>query len=233
MTAVPRCVNRWSPQRVLEHRTDAPRQVIEALWTDPDGLLRSSTLVKDGDRTTIVRLDSDGRHYILKRSNLRGPLHTAIHACLRSRAQWSWINANRVIGAGLLTPQPFALLETRLGPFRARSFLLTEHIAGIAPGEWIERHAGDRGAIDDLASRFGEVWRALGRARLSHGDMKQSNFIIDPDDRIWLVDLDGMRRRRVPILFERARARDRERFLRNWKDQPEVEAAFRNRLDTP
>lgn len=233
MTAATRCVARRSPSRTLLHRPDAPRQVIDSLWTDPDALLRSSTLVKDGDRTTIVRLAIDGRDYILKRSNLRGPLHTAVHAALRSRARWSWINAHRVTGAGLLTPQPVALLETRLGPLRARSFLLTEHIAGIAPGDWIERHAADRAAIDDLATRFREVWRALGRARLAHGDMKHSNFIIDPDGRIWLVDLDGMRRSRVPILLARARSRDRERFLRNWKDRPEVEAVFRSRLDTP
>ena len=215
-------------------RTDAslPPALVGQLWDGPDALISSGTLLKDGDRSTVVRLEADGRSYVLKRYNLRGPLHTLVHAALRSRARWSWINGRRARAAGLLTPRPLACLERRLGPLRGRSFFLCAHVEGDSLLALVERGEMAPARLERLAAGVAEIWTALGRARLSHGDMKATNFIVDEGDRLWMVDLDGMRRERLEARWRRQRAGDRARFMKNWRGRGSCEEAFRACVDT-
>jgi len=225
---------RRSFDRLLIAANDLPSPLRDALWDHPDRLVDAGHPVKDvpGDRCTIVRLDRDDRSFILKRYNRKGALHSASHAVLRSRARWSWLNAHRLIDAAIPTPPPLAMLEERLGPLRGRSFLVTSYVDGEPLKEWIAARPDEINRLEAVAERFGEIWRRLGRARLGHGDMKATNFIVDPQENLWLVDLDAVRRYPPGPWLARARRRDRERFLRNWRDRPEVEAAFHARIDT-
>ena len=49
---------------------------------------------------------------------------------------------------------------------------------------------------------------------------------------VWLLDLDGMRRLRTNVAWRRERDKDRRRFMKNWKDLPRYEVAFRACVDT-
>jgi hypothetical protein len=207
---------------------DVPGDLVEAMWHDCESVIRQSVMIKPGDRTTIVaRADRTGRQYILKRSNLKG-----LHLLLRSRGRWGWRNAARLEAGGVATPRNLALLEERFGPLRLRSYLLSE----VAPGEplldWTRARAASDPDLARVADAFAVLWNRLGELRLAHRDMKASNFIVDQKNRIWLVDLDGMRRLPRGPLLALARRGDRARFLRNWQDRPEVEALFRARIDT-
>jgi hypothetical protein len=219
---------------MMRSAAGAPADLAERLWNDADGLMRDGVTIKAGDRTTIVVVERDDRRFILKRANLRGFLHTVLHLPLRSRAMWTWLNSARLEEAGILTPKPRVLFEERWGPFRLRSYLLSDAVDGQSLLEFVRSKSGDDAALETVADHFADVWRGLGRLRLAHRDMKATNFLVDRGGQIWLVDLDGMRRwpRGFDSLFIRARARDRERFLRNWQDRPEVAAVFRARIDT-
>ena len=76
------------------------------------------------------------------------------------------------------------------------------------------------------------MWQDLGALRLGHGDMKATNFIVDPAGKLWLIDLDGMRRYRTGPLLRAERRKDLARFMRNWQERPEVAAIFRARIGT-
>ncbi len=214
----------------LRHGPAAPACILDRMTEGIEQLVDEAPALKRGDRCTVVRVDGDGRPLVLKRYNLKGPAHTLVHLFLRSRAAWCWRNGHRLLQAGLATPEPLACWECRAGPLRLQSYLLTEFV----PGPTLLARVGEAEPteIDRLAAAFARVWRLLGELRAGHDDMKATNFIAGGDGRLWLVDLDGMRIGLPAPFFRRARRRDLARFMRNWRDRPEVAAAFRARIDT-
>ena len=224
-------LQRRSLTRVLVADVSLDAALVDALWNDPDGLVARSGMLKDGDRCTLVEVEQDGRRYVLKRFNRRGFVHGLLHLWVRSRARWCWVNAQRVLALGLRTPRPAAMLETRFGPFRDRSFFLSEFVDGETLLSMMPDAANERGVMQKLADEFAHIWRTLGRARLGHRDMKATNIIVDADNQLWLIDLDAMRWYPPGSLFARRRRKDMARFMKNWRDQPDAAAAFRARID--
>jgi hypothetical protein len=223
-----------------------PKSVRDALWSDPDQLINSGAMLKDGDRCTVVKVDlpateivepgtedgSDtGQSLVLKRYNLKGAGHTAVHWFMRSRAMWCWINAHAVTGAGLPTPKPLACVEDRrFGALREKSWFLCSYVHGTSLRDLVQNKSTGSDELGPLATQFARIWRELGALRVSHGDMKASNFVIDPQGVLWLIDLDGMRRYHAPLLFRRERRNDMACFMRNWQDDPKAAEVFRSRL---
>ena len=112
---------------------------------------------------------------------------------------------------------------------RRRSYLVTEHASGVdiitrfascAPGE-LPAEAELR-ALDDL-------FAALLRERISHGDLKGSN-ILWQDGRWMLIDLDAMQQHRRAGSFAPAYAKDLARFLRNWPQDSTLYQVLDERL---
>jgi len=231
------------------HATGVDAALLERLWTRADDVIASGVMLKPGDRCTVVRLDlpqanalpapgaaSKGdqpRHLTLKRYNLKGRLHTAIHLPLRSRAQWSWLSGRRLVAAGVATPMPLACVEERqCGILRLRSYLLHEFVPGRSLLDLVQSDDVTGEPLADLAKQFARMWQTLGQLRAGHGDMKATNFIVDPHGKLWLIDLDGLRVYRSGALLRRERRIDLARFMRNWQDSPEAAAVFRARIGT-
>ena len=229
-------MRRKSFTRLLVYDPRLPGELADRLWTDADQLLQSGSMLKDGDRTTVVRIkipkkESANTSWLLKRYNLRGPVHTASHLLMRSRARGSWLNGRRLRLAGIATPRPMAYLENRIGPFRTRSFLLTEFVPGVPLNDVIVRRNGRPDIPDMVIQQFATHWRRLGEFRLSIGDAKGSNFLVTPDHCLWLIDLDSMRAHWSNLTFRLFRARDWKRFLQDWCWAPEIQSAFRSAVD--
>ena len=72
-----------------------------------------------------------------------------------------------------------------------------------------------------LSGKFAALFRRLIEVRLSHGDFKATNFILE-DGEICLIDLDSMKSHRVNALFKKAFRRDLRRFQKNWESLPEI-----------
>ena len=219
-------------RRVMWHDQTLNDQILTQLWNDPDGLLASGTMLKDGDRSTVVRLEGEDYSHVLKRYNLKGTIHTTAHVFLRSRAMWSWRNGVYAYLAGIPTPRPLAALEMRSGPMRGVSYFLCEYVEGITLYDLVRVHNPEPSQLDELATVFSQIWQGLGRLRLTHGDMKGTNYIVDQERRIWMLDLDGMRRRTMGLSWKRQREKDRRRFMKNWQDLQEPAAAFLACVDT-
>ncbi len=223
---------RRSFRRHLIHATALDPALVNALWSDPGGLVASGHMLKDGDRSAVVRVDRGDRSFTLKAYALKDWFHTVVHGLMRSRAAWSRYNAMLVRDAGILTPAPRACLENRLGPLRGRSYFLCDHVAGANLDDLAKQDRLDDGRLAAVARQVRDIWTALGRARLCHGDLKATNFLVADSGEVWLLDLDGMRRPATPVLWRRQRDQDRRRFMKNWQDLPRYEAAFRACVDT-
>lgn len=219
----------------MKHDASLPAIIPERVWSHLDHCVATGSILKDGDRTTVVRINDDPACPLtLKRYNLKGPLHTTTHVVLRSRAAWCWRTAKALISAGLNVPTPRLMLEERLGPLRLRSAYACDYMEGTPLIDFVKSLAFDDPRLTRTVSEFSRIWSTLGALRAGHGDMKATNFLVDHDARIWLLDLDAVRFHRTRRIFERARARDRERFLRNWSGpdiSPGVAERFRNAID--
>jgi len=168
------------------------------------------SLLKEGNSQTVWQSRLGNRPVVVKRYNLKNRWHALRRSFRRSRASRSWENAHRLRAYHIATPEPLAMIEERWGPFRRRAWLITVQ----APGQGADRYfaqTADASGIERLA----EVVNAFADNQLTHGDMKASNFIMD-EGRVQVIDLDSMRRYRLPWRRRAAIRRDQERFLKNW-----------------
>lgn len=208
---------RWD--RLVVRRRDGTG--LGALLAAPEAQLAAGEWLKDGNTASVLRIAAAGSALVVKRYNIKHRRHGLGRALRHSRAWISWQNANMLALLGIPTPQPLALLEHRFGPLRRTTYLISAHSPGVPLQDWLRRHwlqqQGDAVVPDWLDRALRDILAALGTARISHGDLKASNFLVeDTDRRVQLIDLDAMRLHRCGRRFRRARHRDLARFLDNW-----------------
>jgi tRNA A-37 threonylcarbamoyl transferase component Bud32 len=198
---------------------------LQPLLVDPDRFIADGNTLKAGGSATVSLADVDGRPLVVKRYNIKGPAHWLRRCWRPSRAWHSWREGHRLAFLGIATPRPLAVLERRFGWLRGPAWLISQHLTGehiltrFAPYVDGAPPAAELAALEELFS-------ALLRERISHGDLKGTNLIWH--DGAWaLIDLDAMHQHRSRFLFRRAYARDRARFLRNWP----VDSALHRLLD--
>ena len=217
----------------MTHVADLDGGLVERLWSNADAVIASAQMLKDGDRCTVMRIDAASGPLTLKRYNLKSALHTAIHLPLRSRAHWSWLSGRKLVKAGAPTPMPLACIEERRhGLLHLRSYLLTQFVPGRSLMDLVQSGEAKGERLADVARQFTRIWQTLGHLRAGHGDMKATNFIVDAQDKLWLIDLDGLRIHQSAVLLRRERRNDLARFMQNWHEKPEVAAVFRARIGT-
>lgn len=203
---------RWD--RLVVRRRDGTD--LEALLAAPEAQLAAGEWLKDGNTASVLRVAAAGAALVVKRYNIKHRRHGLGRALRRSRAWISWQNANMLALLGIPTPQPLALLEHRFGPLRRTAYLISAYSPGVPLQDWL-RQQGEAAVPDWLDRALRDILAALGTARISHGDLKASNFLVDDTDRhVQLIDLDAMRLHRCGRRFRRARHRDLARFLANW-----------------
>lgn len=226
-----------SPFRRMVFDSQLAMHVVERLWNDPDEFLDAGQTVVKDDFGAVARVpvkapSADG-HFrnaavgLLKRFNLRGALHTLTRVLLFTRGSRSWAYGRELLHAGINTARPLAMVEDRLGPFRFRSFVLTEHVAGTPLPEFLEPTSLSTLELDQLATQFARIWHTLGELRIVHGSMHAENFLVTPDGQLTLINLDGTWRHWFDLTYLHRRDRDWLRFMKQWRGQPEIGAAFR------
>jgi tRNA A-37 threonylcarbamoyl transferase component Bud32 len=192
--------------------------------------MESGDQLKDGNTATVVKVEYNGKPYVVKRYNIKNWRH-AISRSLRPTRGWaSWRNGNYLRFNQINTPLPIALVEERFGFIRRRAWLVTEYSSGIDLLTAVR--STDAMPIDSshLPGLTAKLVDQLIGANLSHGDMKATNFIVTSNG-IQLIDLDAMQ-----IHSSRAKAvvaikSDIDRLLRNW-DEASVKKSFSSALQT-
>ncbi len=226
-----------SPFRRIVFDNQLASHVVELLWDDPDEFLEAGQAVSRDDYGAVARVpvhapQPDG-HFgksavgLLKRFNLRSVLHTLTRVLLFTRGSRSWTYGRELLSAGIGTARPLAMVEDRLGPLRFRSFVLTEQIEGTPLPEFLAKTELNTLELDRLAGQFARIWHTLGELRIVHGALHASNFLVTPQGQLKLINLDGTWRHWFDLTFLHRRDRDWLRFMKTWRGQPEIGAAFR------
>nr|WP_288465916.1 lipopolysaccharide kinase InaA family protein [uncultured Pseudomonas sp.] len=203
---------------------------LHTLIDDPDAFIETAHLYKTGGAATVAKIELAGRPLVVKRYNVKNPMHWLKRFWRPSRAWHSWQEGNRLQMLGISTPKPLAVLERRWCWLRGRAYLITDYCGGH---DIIERFSGyldtEPPELELLA--LDRLFAALLRERISHGDLKGHNIFWDEVLGAWsLIDLDAMQQHRNMRSFARAYARDRARFLRNWSAQTALYQLLDQRL---
>ena len=187
--------------------------LLAPLIHDPDAWLEKGVPLKRGRTATLARVEVNGRQLVIKRYNIKGPVHALSRSWRPSRAWHSWLEGHRLNFLGIATPRPLALVEQRAGPLRGKAWLITEYCDGEnLANRWCDPDTAPPAAELDA---LGALLRQLVAARISHGDLKATNLLWC-DGTPHLIDLDAMRQHAGEAAFRRAWEKDCARFLRNW-----------------
>ena len=199
---------------------------MEDFLKDPDVAfnVHAAPMLKRGNTASVVRFKVDGRELVVKRYNVKNPVHGFRIAFKKSRADRSWFGAHLLLRAGIRTPRPIALKEVRLGPFRNRAWLICDFIEGVSAREYFQQTPFEDN--NDLPQQIFSVFERLETLQVSHGDMKATNIMIH-DAKAFLIDLDSLTAHKSKSRFARAHRKDIKRFMKNWTRLPEVARLFR------
>ena len=194
-------------------RRDAQARLHNVL-DDPDGFIARGHLYKTGGAATVARIEVDGQPLLIKRYNIKSPLHWCKRFWRPSRAWHSWVEGNRLDFLGIATPRLLSVIERRWLWLRGPAWLITELLGGEDIIARFQSYLNEAPPEDELAA-LDRLFAALIRERISHGDLKGHNLFWE-QGRWALIDLDAVQQHSSDASFARAYAKDRARFLRNW-----------------
>ncbi len=219
-TTATRCI-RQSNKFLLYDRAIHSAE-LENFIANPDSYLASDGLLKAGNTSTVGEVRLGDREFVLKRYNIKGFWHGITRLMQPSRAHHTWRNSWMLEMLGIATPHPFLMLEERvLWLFRRRAYFLMEKVPAANLIDQLE--SGDA-TPGEVVESFKKLFQVLHAYLISHGDMKATNFIFS-DQKLYVLDLDAMRRHKSQSRFDIASTRDLARFQRNWKGS-EFETVF-------
>ena len=205
---------------------DLDAALTQQLINNPDAFFQARPLLKDGNTCTVVEIQQGTRSYILKRYNKKPFRYRVAHRLTKPRALRSWSHGHALRLFGIPTPRPMACLLVHHGQLLEKSYLLMEKIEGDS----LHCYGFPRNTLPAIAQEFAKRQDELGLLQCSHGDTKASNYIISPDGRLHLIDLDSLTFHRSTAVFLRRARKDQVRFLNNWRNFPEYKAAFQAAL---
>lgn len=194
---------------------------LDSFVNAPDAYLATGALLKDGNSATVVRVQMNGQWVVIKRNNITN-LRRWLRYCLRTaRCRISWRNAHLLEINGIATPAPIACVEKRWGPFRLRGYYVSAFQDAPTAAK---KYAAQLPTAQELGW-FKSLFAALSEAQLCHGDLKASNLLVT-EHGIALVDLDAMKECAAATKRNACIKKDRRRFLKNWRSQPQLGELF-------
>lgn len=217
--------HRW--RRFAVWRRDYDKGAYRVLFEQPDRAFgKDAAWLKRGNTCWVVR-SAEPAALVVKRYNMKSLVHAASRAFRPSRASVSWRAAHHLLTLGVATPRPVALIESRWGPLRGVAWLMMEQVAGPNSRDYLADAGTSDAARQQHLQDLLQLCLRLYRARLSHGDMKLSNVIVNEGQPV-LIDLDAMRWHHAGSGFERAFRRDMQRLLRNFDELPALAASLKS-----
>jgi tRNA A-37 threonylcarbamoyl transferase component Bud32 len=188
-------------------------------------------ILKFGTRSAVgsFRLSSN-ETVVLKYYFPKSIIKRLTYGMLGSRALQSWQAAHAFHFVGLPTPTPlyFSEQKSTCGMQLHAAFLATRFAPGLPLTSWIERKPQDLDRVRRVTDALSQAFAIMARFRISHGDLKASNIMVNEEEgnTISFIDLDGTRVLSPVSSWTKYWNKDRARLLANWAHLPEVAALF-------
>lgn len=167
---------------------------------DPSQLMQGFSEVLNASKTTTVKAGMyRGERIYLKRYNFKGIKDACKNIFRTGRAFRSARAADMLEALGVDTPQVLFACEKRLAGVLLESYIATQGIEAVNLVKAVDAH-GPRDAA--AVARF---IRRLHEMGVLPVDLKGENLLIDAGGRVYLIDLDRLKRRRYLSLNRIAR----------------------------
>jgi heptose I phosphotransferase len=204
-----------SLSRQTAFRSDFLNGETDDFINDIEQLMADGQALKQGNSATVVKTEVGGKQIVIKRYNMKSTGHF-VRRCLRpSRAAVSWCNANLLEFVGLPTVKPLGFIENRQFGLRQNAYFICEYVEAY---ELSSLYAQREPAESEL-EQIKVIFTTLEQEQISHGDLKASNFLLDEQGQVLLIDLDAMNgRHHCRYTFNKAFAEDKKRFMENWQN---------------
>ncbi len=188
-------------------------------------------ILKEDRATTVWQQRFGEQDLIVKRYNTRGRWHAIRRAFRRSRAENCWIMSRVFNQSSIHTPERIAVIQEWLGPFKLRSWFINQYIDAIDLDTFLyartSEHKPDNARIQSVYNDVQQLFSHLEQHQLAHGDLKATNILLF-DQTLYLIDLDAAQQYRFKPGLTRARRKDWQRFMKNWRLQPKVAQQFQS-----
>ncbi len=188
---------------------------------NPDTWVERGEVLRDGNLSTVVRTQmGEGQSVVIKRNNIWNMRHWR-HCLGVTKGHINWRNAHLLKISGIATPEPIAFAEKRWGPFRLHGY----YVCGFNTSPSVmEKYRAQHPTERELVW-LEELLTGMRLARLYHGDLHPFNMLVT-DKNIELIDLDSLKECPTEMKMNISLKKDRRRFLKNWKDKPELLKLF-------
>ncbi len=186
--------------------------------------------MKDGNSTTVAQFNLNGKICVIKRYNLNSLWQKVKYLFKTSRAAKCWRNSLMLRMIGVETPRPFIIIEERLfGLLRQKAYFVCEKIEAPNLLESLNGDQFNSSELGQIITKFRNLFQIMIDYKISHGDMKASNFIYH-NGQLIVLDLDGMKRHPSNRAFKKAIRKDFKRFIKNWQNS-EYEEGFKSLIN--
>lgn len=176
-----------------------------------DLLMDKGRILKKGNTCYVSRVSWNGQDVVIKRYNHKGLIHSVRHSLKGSRAKRSWLNAHRLLHLGIETPLPLAFLEVCKFGLLWQSHIVTSYCDVVKLYDFLRDDSLTNDKRQAVKNKFAELLKKLEAHSIVHGDMKQSNILVN-DSKLVLTDLDSMKKFRCRWLFRLRYTKDRKCF---------------------
>jgi len=200
---------------VYDRNYDSP--AMQKLLENPEQAFSSTkkTFLKQGNSSTIITLTIDGHHFVIKRYNIKNPIHQLKRLFQETRARRSWLSAHYLNLLSVNTIKPIAIYEKKLGPCHFSAYFIAEYHTGKFINELSLDNAQDRNLINAVADDLVRQLTLMFAKRITHGDLKASNILVENGKITWL-DLDAVKWNQRKQQFNHNKDKDLKRFLQNF-----------------
>ena len=227
-------MSRRSFYRLMRCDKDLPADLVEQVWRDPRALLARGERIHVKLSCTVVKLHHPSGSFVFKCQDL-GDIGRRIRKSLSrtTTGRRSMVNSHFLYEAGISTPRPRAYIEGKIGPFRTRSYVLTDYVEGTTLYRLMRFGHPSRTVVHDIARQIADMLQKLDDLRVCHKDFKTENILVDPQGKVWLLDLERIGRfRRRSNRFRQRQTRDVRDLLhpRNWRANPGAAEIFRQAI---
>ena len=201
---------------------------MQSLVINPDQAF-AGKLLKADPTTTLAIYQLNDKTLVVKRYNIKGFWHGLKRCISPTRAVKCWRNAHHLLALNIATPKPIAIIEKRFGPLRQQAYFIYEFVSGAIGSDIFTTRSTQQENFSPLAEKVIYLIKQILDANLSHGDLKTANFIFC-EDQVFLIDLDALRLHFLPFMHRRAKAKNIQRFLANWPDDPALQNLMQKKV---